>query len=1242
MSETKWTREQKLAINEKDSNILVAAAAGSGKTAVLVERIINKVINEKIDIDKILVVTFTNAAASEMRERILDAIYKRLEDEPNNAHLQRQINLLNKASISTIHAFCLDVIRNNFFEIDTSANFRVGDTTEIELIKQEVIEDLFEKKYEEENKEFLELIETYTNYRNDDKLKEMVLDIYKFIQSTPFPEKWLKENIEEFNYTDDIDFASTKWGKIILKELFSQIEECILKLERICSETSKFFELDKFTLVLKQDIDNLKSCINTELSWDKIYYLINEFTWQKWPVDKKVTIDLKNVAKEVRDGVKKQFTKIASKVMIYTSKEANEDINSMYKILQNLSDLVLEFSNEFKKSKREKNIIDFNDIEHLALEILVNKENIEEKTKVAKDYMQKFVEIDIDEYQDSNLVQEYILNSISRGNNIFMVGDVKQSIYRFRQARPELFLDKYGRYKLEERNIENGEKIQLFKNFRSRKNILDITNNVFKNIMSKEVGEIEYTQDEYLNYGASYPEIKEKSEIYIINLKEKEEDELSLVTKDEDTEKQEETSEERIEDVILEAKFVANKVNELLKSGIEVYDKKQGQREISYRDIAILLRSTSNTAPIYEKELSELNLPVFSDYSSTYLESIEIETIMSLLKIIDNPLQDIPLVTVLRSIIGNFSDDDLIEIRLADRRCSFYEAMLKSRTIVNEEIKNKITKLLNNLDKWRKEAEYLGLDELIWQIYIDTGYYHFVSLMPNGNVRQANLKILFEKAREFENTNFNGLFHFINFIDRLKGSGGDLSSAKLIGENEDVIRIMSIHKSKGLEFPVVFLCNTGKKFNLKDLNENIIMHQDLGIGPKYINSENKIEYNTLAKEAIKIKAQKEIISEEERVLYVALTRAKEKLIITGISKDIEKSLKEKEELLNTYENEIKSNLVEKYKSYLDWLELVYLHKDLEGLVDLSIINKNDIIKNLKKDETNNKNILKEINKMATEQYSKEKIENLAKELNWTYKYKDNTTLQTKTSVSRLKEADLENNSEDERELPRNIKENNLDEINNLKVEKQNNQKVSEINLFEDLKKQNTEITLDKPKFLKDDKITKAQIGTLVHMCVQKLDEDKDYSLEDIKNFISELVVKEIITEKEAAHIDKNLLYKYVKSDIFTALRKSKKVCKEQAFYINIPATEIYNNINSEEKILVQGVIDLYFIDENDNLILVDYKTDYVGTGKEQEIINKYSKQLEIYKRALEEATNKKVYKSYLCLANRDWKCYEVN
>ena len=442
--------------------------------------------------------------------------------------------------------------------------------------------------------------------------------------------------------------------------------------------------------------------------------------------------------------------------------------------------------------------------------------------------------------------------------------------------------------------------------------------------MSKQIGEISYTEEEFLNYGANYPEQKEKSEIYVIDVKDEEESELEEVTKTNTDDLEDEETEERIDDIILEARFVAKKIKEMLNSDMEVFDKKKGKRKLENKDISILLRTTNNIAPIYEKELLEVGIKVFSDFSSTYLDSIEIQTMIALLKIIDNPIQDIPLVTILRSCIGGFSDNDLIEIRLTDKKCSFYEAMLKSRTRVNDKIKQKISKLLDRLDKWRKDVEHLSLEEFIWQIYIDTGYYHYVSLMPNGALRQANLKILFEKAREFESTNFNGLFQFINFIDKLRNSGGDLSSAKLIGENENVVRIMSIHKSKGLEFPIVFLCNMGKKFNMKDLNDNIILHQDLGLGPKYIDMENRMEYNTLAKEAIKIKAKKEIISEEERVLYVALTRAKEKLIITATSKDVKKELKDKEDILKTYNNEVKSNIVERYKSYLDWIELIYI------------------------------------------------------------------------------------------------------------------------------------------------------------------------------------------------------------------------------------------------------------------------------------------------------------------------------
>ena len=547
---------------------------GSGKTAVLVERIIHKIIDDKVDIDKILVVTFTNAAASEMRERILDAIYEKLEQNPEDSNLHRQITLLNKASICTIHSFCLDVIRNNFYEIDTSANFRIGDTAEIELLKNDVLADLFEKRYEEQDEGFLKLVETYTGYRGDEALAQLILNIYKYIQSSPFPDKWLEEKVEMFNLPEDTDFSTTIWGKIIINDAKNILDESILKLEKAKNDTLRFAEMEKYTATLEQDINNLKYVQNNIENWDKTYYNLLDLKkqWGKWPIDKKVTLDLKNTVKEIRDGVKKQVAKIK---ITEDSKTVVADIKDMYAILKELQRVVMDFSQSFAEKKKEKNMIDFNDIEHFALKILIkHTENGEEPSEVAKKYRNKFAEIAIDEYQDSNLVQEYILNSISNGKNIFMVGDVKQSIYRFRQARPELFLDKYENYKLKENFEEDsGLKIQLFKNFRSRSNVLDITNLVFEDIMSKDLGDVDYTEEEYLNYGANYPEPEEKYEHYagiaeldIIDLKETEEKDIYKDSEDgQDEPKSDDIEEEeQIENVVLEARFTAHRIKEIL------------------------------------------------------------------------------------------------------------------------------------------------------------------------------------------------------------------------------------------------------------------------------------------------------------------------------------------------------------------------------------------------------------------------------------------------------------------------------------------------------------------------------------------------------------------------------------------------------------------------------------------------------------------------------------------------------
>lgn len=517
MANINWSEEQKQAIYEEGSNILVAAAAGSGKTAVLVERIITKIISKKMDIDKMLIVTFTNAAAAEMKERILDAIYKKLDENPEDEHLQKQIMLLSKANICTIDSFCLDVVKNNFYEIDITPNFRIADQAEIELIKQEVIEDLFEKKYIEKNEDFLELINTYTGYRGDEPLKELVLEIYKYIQSSPYPEEWLEKNIEKFNVKNSIDlkedFSKSIWGEILLENIRDNVKDCIYGIKNILSILKKYDELEKFYKVVCIDLDKFEDLEKKLVSWDLSFETVQNFIFDKWPIDRKVTLDVKEQAKIRRDQIKKKFATVKEKLLIYSSKEAYEDIYEMYGTLTKLKDLVLHFGKDFSKKKKSKNIIDFNDMEHFALNILTKKDENGNYigTEIAKKYSDKFEEIAIDEYQDSNLVQEQILTTISKGNNIFMVGDVKQSIYKFRQACPKLFLDKYEKYNLKQEigNNSAGLKIQLFKNFRSRSNILDITNLVFQNIMSKKLGDIEYEKEEYLNLGASYQEPRE-------------------------------------------------------------------------------------------------------------------------------------------------------------------------------------------------------------------------------------------------------------------------------------------------------------------------------------------------------------------------------------------------------------------------------------------------------------------------------------------------------------------------------------------------------------------------------------------------------------------------------------------------------------------------------------------------------------------------------------------------------------
>ena len=758
-------------------------------------------------------------------------------------------------------------------------------------------------------------------------------------------------------------------------------------------------------------------------------------------------------------------------------------------------------------------------------------------------------------------------------------------------------MGKYNEYNLpgnnENRNIEQNTKILLYKNFRSRKNILDITNLVFNNIMSKKLGEIEYTEEEALNLGASFdePSIDCETELNIIETEEAEDEEVQEV----------------VENAALEARLVAKKIKELNKAGQP------------YKNMTILLRSPKSVASIYEKELMDEGIPVFSDITTEYLNTIEIDTVMSLLKIIDNPLQDIPFVTVLRSEIGGFTDNELIEIRLVDRNVSYYRAFEKAKDSndIRPELKEKINQFINLLKDLKEEEKTKPLDELIWDIYNKTGYYHYVGLMPDGTLRQANLKKLFEKAREYEKISLKGLFNFILFMEKVGTSSGSIDSARIIGENDDVVRIMSIHKSKGLEFPIVFLCNANKKFNLKDMNEKIVLDNNLGIGANYI--VDGIEFPTIAKDAIKIKANKEAISEEMRVLYVALTRAKEKLIIVGTSDNVEKKLQEKVDEINKYykftkPEKLNPKLVEKYKTYLDWIELVYKYND-NPFMKLSIINKSELMAETqsKEQEETRKHkaeIIKEINE---HRINKEEYEKINQMLNYTYKYENDVELPTKTSVTALK---------------------TLISNKNAKIQELDIEPISEKYAHEeyDLSKRKV------PTFAQDKKLSGARRGTIVHLILSKITNEK--SLEEVNNLIEKLVAKNAITEEEKSLIDMNIIKNYLNSELYNEILQAKEIHRETPFYLNINSGEIYEKTN--EPILVQGVIDIYYISKNDELVLVDYKTDYIKekeTGKE-ELTQKYKSQLDLYKRALEKALKRKVDKAFIYSTSLN-ECIEV-
>ncbi|GAA0071205.1 helicase-exonuclease AddAB subunit AddA [Clostridium sardiniense] len=1229
MGETKWTNEQLEAIKTRRCNLLVAAAAGSGKTAVLVERIIRIVtdIENPIDIDRLLVVTFTSAAASEMRERIAAAITKELERNPSSKTLQRQLTLLSRANITTMHSFCLDVIKNNFHTIDLDPAFRIGDETEGTLLRNEIIDELFEDLYENDDKEFFNLVEAYSGSKDDEKLKEIILGLYRFSMSGPWPERWLKEKAEEFNIKSLDELDDTVWVKVLKNDIGMEVDSFINMYHKAIDIISSTEGIEPYLDVFNDELSaliNLKDSLNKGLN--DIYNGLSKISFGRLKSIRKNNVsdpESQELVKGIRDQVKKKIGKLKDEIFSMTPEESLDGIKASYPFMKKLVEITLDFSKRFSESKKERNMLDFNDLEHLCLKILIEEDEDGEikPSKVAENFREFFDEVLVDEYQDSNNVQEAIINLVSRKStndpNVFMVGDVKQSIYRFRQAKPELFLEKYNTYSREEGGIDRV--IQLYKNFRSREEVINGVNFIFKEVMSTSVGELEYTDEEALNLGASFKEVKEGNCYAGGPI------ELHILDKNDTRDLDEIEDDEDIDSINLEARVVAKRINELMsqqnEKNFRVLDKDTGEyRPLKYKDIVILLRATKNWSEIFLDELGLEGIPVYADTGAGYFESIEIRTIMSLLKIIDNPLQDVPMIAVLKSPLMGFTAEELSDIRMINRDKYFYENIIsisKDKEEATDELKCKCDKLVNYLDKWRNKSVYMPIDEFIWYLYMDTAYYGYVGAMPNGVLRQANLKILFQRAKQYEQTSFKGLFNFINFINKLRKSSGDMGSAKILGENEDVVRIMSIHKSKGLEFPVVFLAGAGKQFNLMDLNNSILHHDDLGFGPYYINLEKRISYGTLPKEAIKKKIRLETLSEEMRILYVAFTRSKEKLIITGATRDIDKTVEKWFQSASIEQKRISPAEVFKGKSYLDWVGMALCqHKDGEVIRerigvsneiakdDLStwqvkLWDRNDMIVEKNLEVVDEISIDDDLFINFKEGTVDKEIE---RRLGYRYKFKEATTIKSNFSVSDLKKAGYESEVA-----------------------------YSGERLFKE------EIVL-KPRFLQEEKgLSGAEKGTAVHFVMQKIDYERIASLNEIKLQLEEMVQNELLTKDEFKAVNPFKIFNFFRSEIGKRILKVYKnggiVHRELPFYTSISAKEVKEDLLDEsinEKVRLQGVIDLFFEEEGE-IVLVDYKTDYVKDNIEEEMKKKYKVQLDYYTEALEKITGKKIKSRYLYL-----------
>ncbi|PLS02975.1 helicase-exonuclease AddAB subunit AddA [Neobacillus cucumis] len=1232
-----WTNDQWKAIAARDKDILVAAAAGSGKTAVLVERIIQKILSkdESIDVDQLLVVTFTSASAAEMRHRIGEALEKAIDQNPESRNLRKQLSLLNKATISTLHSFCMEVIRKYYYLIDVDPGFRIADETEAQLIRDEVMEELFEEEYgKKENEAFFNLVDSFTSDRSDAALMDIVRSIYDFAQSNPLPDSYLEtmvsmyqvekvSNIEELSFIGALLF-DIKLQLEAAKEMINQALE-LTKLPNGPAPRAENF-LDDL-----QVIDTLMSA--EQDSWNTLYQAMQTWSFSRAKQVKGDHYDkeLTEKAQKLRDKAKKKIQGIKDELFSRRPESFLRDMEEMRPLIDTLVYLVKEFSTRFAKAKREKGLVDYNDLEHYCLAILTEgvKENGEFlPSEAALAYRRHFKEVYCDEYQDTNMVQETILKLVAKDEeetgNLFMVGDVKQSIYRFRLAEPQLFLSKYNRFTVD--GSVSGLRIDLAQNFRSRKEILDATNYLFKQIMGVKVGEIQYDEAAELRNGAPYSEERE----YPV--------ELILIDQNAESQTPEEQEPENDTQVVefdvadleqsqLEARVIAAKIKELISSGSPVYNTKtKKERPLMYRDVVILLRSMT-WAPQFMEEFKQQGIPIYANLSTGYFEATEVSIMMSLLRVIDNPYQDIPLASVLRSPIVGLNEEELSKIRIVKKRGSFWEAVssfcLSNTDEVNEPYYEKVRIFFDLLKEWRSLARQGSLSELIWQLYRDTQFYDFVGGLPGGKQRQANLRALYDRARQYEQTSFRGLFRFLRFIERMMERGDDLGAARALGEQEDVVRIMTIHSSKGLEFPVVFMAGMARNFNMTDIRKPYMLDKEFGFASKYVNASKRISYPSLPQIAFKQKKKMEMLAEEMRVLYVAMTRAKEKLYITATLKDAGKQIDKWRDVSTNTEWLLKDYERAGAMSYIDWIGPSLMrhqtsHEFLdEGERSLQIpqeisnhpsiwkitlqhadeIKKEAITIENEEDEWLNR--VQNFEQMPSESNLAEKIH---ARLTWEYPFPGSASHRSKQTVSEIKRV---------REF--------TDEYSSKEL----------VGRF-------SKSILKRPKFMQEKQLSPAERGTAMHMVMQHVDLTKEVNENAIVEQLAWMVNNELLTAEQSEVIDAKLIAQFFTSSLGQRFFYAKAVHREVPFTVSLPAREVYPDWNEgDESVFVQGIIDCILEDEN-GLVLIDFKSDgitdrYKGGFQQAKSIleDRYKVQINLYTKAIEQIWKRDVAERYL-------------